>query len=357
MTLRRRILLYYLFTLAISFVIIGCWSWFEFNEQQEVMRHDGVKAALKESPLWEAFEIILFGGLPALLLGILGGGLLMRHALRPIETLTTDLEKTDASNLAEPVIRSGNGDELDRMSAVFNSMKQRLGISFNQAREFTLHASHELKTPLTIMHGTLEQMLEDKETLGVNRDRIASMLEEVQRLAAIVGQLAFLAKADADQLTFAHELVALDVLVSELEEDTQMLAASANITVAMTTCEPVFVSGDRMRLRQLLLNLADNAVKYNQENGSITLSLRAQDQQAVFQISNTGPVLAPDLRARIFERFFRGDAAHGTAVEGCGLGLSIAQSITQAHGGSIVMSTMDNGQTQMTLKLPATDLL
>lgn len=352
MTLRRRILLYYLFTLAISFVIIGCWSWFEFNEQQEVMRHDGVKAALKESPLWEAFEIILFGGLPALFLGILGGGLLMRHALRPIETLTTELEKTDASNLAEPVIRSGNGDELDRMSAVFNSMKQRLGISFNQAREFTLHASHELKTPLTIMHGTLEQMLEDKETLGVHRDRIASMLEEVQRLATIVGQLAFLAKADADQLTFAHELVALDLLVRELEEDTQMLAASANITVAMTTCEPVFVSGDRMRLRQLLLNLADNAVKYNQENGSITLSLRAQDQQAIFQIINTGPALAPELRTRVFERFFRGDAAHASVVEGSGLGLSIAESIAHAHGGSIVFEVTTDGHTCITLRLP-----
>ncbi len=352
MTLRRRILLYYLFTLSISFVIIGFWSWFEFDEQQEVIRHDGVKAALRESPLQEALEVLLLGGVPALLLGMLGGGLLMRHALHPIEALTTELEKTDASNLAEPVIRSGNGDELDRMSAVFNTMKQRLGISFNQAREFTLHASHELKTPLTILHGTLEQMLEDQETHGVHRDRIASMLEEVQRLDSIVGQLAFLAKADADQLTFAHEPVALNVLVSELEEDTQMLAASANITVVMTACEPVCVNGDRMRLRQLLLNLADNAVKYNQEDGTITLSLRAQDQQAVFQISNTGVALAPELRTRVFERFFRGDAAHSNSLEGSGLGLSIAESITNAHGGSISMDASGDGHICITLRLP-----
>lgn len=352
MTLRRRILLYYSITVSLSLVIVGYWSWFEFDEQRNEAVSGGAEAALKHDPLEETLEIILYGGLPAILLGIIGGGLLMRRALRPIEELTEALEKTDASNLEEPVTRSGNGDELDRMSAVFNAMKQRLGISFNQAREFTLHASHELKTPLTIMHGTLEQMLEDKSTPATQRDRTATMLEEVQRLATIVGQLAFLAKADAGQLSIAHESVALDALVNELVEDTQMLAASANITVTLVQCDPVKVSGDRMRLRQLLLNLADNAVKHNQPNGSITLSLRAQDQHAVFEITNTGPVLAPELRARVFERFFRGDAAHGTTVEGSGLGLSIAQSIIQAHGGSIIMAATADDRTSITLRLP-----
>ncbi len=307
---------------------------------------------MKHDPLLETAEIILFGGLPAILLGIIGGGLLMRRALRPIEDLTVVLEKTDASNLAEPVSRSGNGDELDRMAAVFNGMKQRLGVSFTQSREFTLHASHELKTPLTIMHSTLEQMLGDAITPATHRERVASMLEEVQRLSSIVGQLSFLAKADAGLLTFAHEAVALDELVRDLTEDTTMLAASASIAVTLSRCEPVKVSGDRMRLRQLLLNLADNAVKHNQQGGSITLSLRVQDQHAVFQITNTGPVLPPELRARVFERFFRGDAAHGTTVEGSGLGLNIAESITQAHGGSIVMDVAEGDHTCITLRLP-----
>ncbi len=352
MTLRRRILLFYSITLSLSLVIVGFWSWFEFHEQRNVALHGGVEAALKHDPLLETFEIILFGGLPAILLGIFGGSLLMSRALRPIEELTVVLEKTDASNLAEPVQRSGNGDELDRMTAVFNGMKQRLGVSFTQARDFTLHASHELKTPLTIMHSTLEQMLGDAITPTAHRERVTSMLEEVQRLSTIVGQLAFLAKADAGLLTFAHETIALDELVRDLTEDTTMLAASASITVTLATCEPVKVSGDRMRLRQLLLNLADNAVKHNQHSGSITLSLRAQDQHAIFQITNTGPVLPPELRARVFERFFRGDAAHGTTVEGSGLGLSIAESITQAHGGSIVMDVAEGDHTCITLRLP-----
>lgn len=353
MTLRRRILLFYSITLSVSLVIVGYWSWFEFNEQRNVALHGGVEAALKHDPLLETLEIILFGGLPAILLGLIGGGLLMRRALRPIEDLTVVLEKTNASNLAEPVQRSGNGDELDRMTTVFNGMKQRLGVSFTQAREFTLHASHELKTPLTIMHSTLEQMLGDAITPAAHRERVASMLEEVQRLSSIVGQLAFLAKADAGLLVFAHETVALDELVRDLTEDTTMLAASANITVTLSTCQPVKVSGDRMRLRQLLLNLADNAVKHNQQGGSITLSLHAEDGHACFQIINTGPVLVPELRSRVFERFFRGDAAHGTTVEGSGLGLSIAASITQAHAGSIVMDATAAGRTCVTLRVPS----
>ena len=353
MTLRRRILLYYSITLGISLLIVGGMSWFEFEEQRHAVIHQGVASAWQESPLVETFEIVLFGGLPAVLLGIIGGSLLIRRALRPIEELTLELEKTDASNLTEPVARSGNGDELDRMTAVFNGMKQRLGVSFTQAREFTLNASHELKTPLTIMHGTLEQMLEDKTTPAVHRERTASMLEEVQRLASIVGQLAFLAKADAGQLSIAQESVDLDALVSELDEDTLMLAGSANISLAFTACEPVKVRGDRMRLRQLLLTLADNAVKHNQEGGSITLSLHAQDQQAIFQITNTGPALPDDLRARVFERFFRGDLAHNSAIESSGLGLSIAKSIVEAHQGSIRYDVLPDARTRVTVVLPA----
>lgn len=353
MTLSRRILLVYSVTLSLSLLIVGFWSWFEFEEQRNIVLHHGAEAAWKESPVEEAFEIILFGGLPAGLLGIIGGTLLIRRALRPIEELTEALEKTNTSNLSDPVPRSGSHDELDRMTAVFNDMKQRLGAAFTQAREFTLHASHELKTPLTIMHTSLEQMLGDADLPSQHRERVASMLEEVQRLSSIVGQLAFLAKADAGLLAIVRSPVAFDDLVRDVAEDATILGAGASITVFIGDCVPVSVEGDRMRLRQLLLNLADNAVKHNQPDGSITISLRRESDSACLQISNTGPVLSTELRARVFERFFRGDAAHGTEVEGSGLGLSIAESIARAHGGVIVFDVTPDGRTCVTLTLPA----
>lgn len=355
MTLRQRILLYYSITLSLSLVIVGYWSWFEFNEQRDEALRGGAEAALKHDPLEETFEIILYGGLPAILLGILGGGLLMRRALRPIEELTEALERTDVSNLDNSVARSGNGDELDRMTAVFNRMKERLGLSFTQAREFTLNASHELKTPLTIMYGTLEQMITREEAAEPERERIASLLEEVQRLSSIVSQLSFLARADAGLLPSAREPVALHELVRDLAEETVMLATGLEIRVTLSDCKSVRVAGDKMRLHQLLLNLADNAVKYNERGGSIEMALYQRGQEVLLTLINTGPALPPDLRRRVFERFFRGDLAHNGAIEGSGLGLSIAQSIVEAHQGSIHYDVLPDERTQVTVVFPALD--
>ena len=352
MTLRRRILFYYAVTLSLSLVIVGYWSWFEFNEQRNVVLHGGVEAALKESPLQESLEIILFGGLPAILLGIAGGALLMRRALRPMEDLTSALENTDVSNLSEQVPRSGNGDELDRMTAIFNRMKERLGLSFTQTREFTLNASHELKTPLTIMHATLEQMLTTESPAVQTKEKITSMLEEVQRLSTIVGQLTFLAKADAGMLATTREAVALHELVRDVAEEAAILGGNADITVRITQIEPVIVQGDPMRLRQLLLNLADNAVKYNEPRGTIQLAVRKQNDRAVLAIINTGPALPPELSVRVFERFFRGDLAHASIIEGSGLGLSIAKSIVEAHQGEIRYEILPDQHTRVTVSLP-----
>lgn len=353
MTLLRRILLYYTLTLLASLVLIGFWSWSEFEDQLHNIREHGVDAvAVHNGPLEEAMEIVVYAGLPALLLGLVSGVLLMRRALRPIEDLTAALEKTNVSNLAAPVPRSGNGDELDRMAVVFNGMKERLGLSFTQTREFTLHASHELKTPLMIMHGTLERMLTEEASAELTRERTASMLEEVQRLSTIVGQLTFLARADAGLLAAAKETVALHELVRDLAEETAILGSGNSIHVRITACTEAVLKGDRMRLRQLLLNLADNAVKYNVPHGSIDISLRRQGTDAVFTIWNTGLVLSPASAARVFERFYRGDPAHSYQIEGTGLGLSIARSIAEAHQGHIKFEILPDQRTQVTLSLP-----
>lgn len=353
MTLFRRILLYYVLTLLGALAVVGYWSWVEFGNQLERIRVGGLEAvSVSNAPLEEALELVLYAGLPAVLIGIIGGALFVRRSLRPIQVLTEALEKTDVTNLSDPVARSGNGDELDRMAAVFNGMKQRLELSFTQSREFTLHASHELKTPLTVMHATLEQMLDGRDE-APSKERVASLLEETQRLSGIVGQLTFLARADAGLMESESEDVALDELVHDLADEMAILGSGSEISVKLAECQPVTIRGDRMRLRQLLLNLADNAVKYNQPGGAVEISLRLMENRAVFTITNTGQTLAPELVARVFDRFFRGDPSHNRNIDGSGLGLSIAKSIVEAHQGEISYQVLPDRKTRVSVSLPA----
>jgi len=353
MTLLQRIILFYTLALLGSLGLVGYWSWAEFHNQIVRVRDGGIEAVTNQNgPFEEALEIVVYAGLPAVLLGVIVGVFLMHRALRPIHDLTVALEKTDVSNLTEPVMLSGSGDELDRMAAVFNRMKDRLGASFTQSREFTLHASHELKTPLTILHGTLEQMLAPNMVGELAREKVVSMIEEVQRLSGIVGQLSFLARADAGQMPLSFEILALDELVQDLAEETVVLASSRSINVSLGECAPCRLKGDRMRIRQLLLNLADNAVKHNLPGGRVVIRLACENGRALFEIENTGSLLQPDQQPRVFERFFRGDAAHGSGTDGSGLGLSIAQSIVHAHDGEITFSTLPGNKTRVTVSLP-----
>ncbi|HEY4952877.1 MAG TPA: HAMP domain-containing sensor histidine kinase, partial [Verrucomicrobiae bacterium] len=244
-----------------------------------------------------------------------------------------------------------NGDELDRLTEVFNAMTGRLAGSFQRIREFTLHASHELKTPLTVMRGELETALREETLNPLQKERLLSQIDEIERLAKIVDGLTLLTKADAGQIKLNYESVRLDDLVRENFADAKILAQPQNLQVNLAACEEVLISGDRHRLRQLLLNLTDNAIKYNQPNGTVTISLRRVDDFSELKIENTGAGIAPELQPRVFERFFRGDLSHGDAVEGCGLGLSIAQWIVTAHNGSIQFASEPDKLTVVTVRL------
>ena len=282
-----------------------------------------------------------------------GGWWLMRKALSPVAALTQAAERINERNLSEQLPRTGNGDELDRLTEVFNGMTARLNDSFTRIREFTLHASHELKTPLTVLCGETETALRDESLTPAERERCASQLDELRRLTRIVDGLTLLAKADAGQITLAMEPVRLDELVRDNFADAQILAEPQGVRVELAACEEITVRGDRHRLRQLLLNLADNAVKYNQPQGQVTMALRRAGDSAEFTIANTGPGIPPESLPRVFDRFFRGDPAHSSAVDGCGLGLSIAQWIAQAHGGAIDIASELGKLTRVTVRLPA----
>lgn len=357
MKIRTRLTLWYAAILFVATATIAGIVYHDVTEEKRELHKSEAEAkedAAESEGFSDAMKLVLWCGLPATIIGLAGGWFLMRKALGPVTALTQSVEKIDEGNLRQQLPRSGNGDELDRLTEVFNRMTGRLDTSFQRIREFTLHASHELKTPLTVMRGEIETALREENSTGQQRERLQSQLEEIQRLGTIVDALTLLTKADAGQVTLELKSVCLDELVREAHEDAKILAQSQGIDVCLKDCEPVTVQGDRHRLRQLLLNLTDNAIKYNQANGTVTIRLaRSSGKMAELTITNTGPGIPAEKLPRVFDRFFRCDESHNSAKDGCGLGLSIVQWIVSAHGGSVAISSEPGKITTVTVRLPA----
>ena len=349
MTIRARLTFWYAGILFASVLVITGATYYKFRHEEALINASNGRVV--ENDAWEdALSITLTCAVPAALVGLAGGWLLMRKAMAPVAALTEGAARIHESNLHGQLPRTGNRDELDRLTEVFNAMTARLNHSFNRIREFTLHASHELKTPLTVMHGELETAL--REEGAQHRERLLSQLDEVQRLTKIVDGLSLLTKADAGLINLKREPLRLDELARDSYADAQILAQPCQVKVELRRCEEISLPGDRHRLRQLLLNLTDNAIKYNQPGGSVAIDLHRAANFAELSISNTGAGIPEEMQTRVFDRFFRGDESHNSAVEGCGLGLSIAQWIVTAHGGSIELKSRPDQLTTFTVRLP-----
>lgn len=355
MSIRARLTLWYAAVMFVCLLLMGVLTYREFApEPRRGLRNEIARPEQEDDTddLVETLRILLWCGVPAGLLALGGGWWLMRQALAPVTALTQTAERITERNLGEQLPRSGRGDEFDRLTEVFNAMTARLQDSFARIRDFTLHASHELKTPLTVLCGETETALRDESLSPTERERAVSQLDELRRLARIVDALTLLARADAGLVALALAPVRLDELVREAFADTQVLALAPGHRVELTACDETTVHGDAHRLRQLLLNLADNAVKYNEPHGSISMALRRSGDAVLFTIANTGPGIAPESLPRVFDRFFRGESTHSSRTDGCGLGLSIAQWIVAAHSGTIRIESVPSEFTIVTVRLP-----
>ena len=288
----------------------------------------------------------------ALGVSVFGGLALAHKSLQPVDEITTRARRITAENLDQTLPVRNVNDEIGRLTATFNEMIQRLHDSFAQVRQFSADASHELRTPLTVMRGEIELALRGRLKPQEYRTVLESSLEEIVRMTSITDNLLLLAKAEQGTLDVHFSEVDLQNLVNELFEDSEVLAEQKHIAVRLQENAPITIVGDRDRLRQLFLNLVDNAIKYTPEGGSVTLTARRQNGTALFQVHDTGIGIPAEETDKIFNRFYREDKARSREQGGTGLGLSIAKWIAELHRGTITVSSEVNKGSTFTVTLP-----
>jgi signal transduction histidine kinase len=341
MKIRTRLTLWYAGMLLGSLLLMGGVLHYELVGEYE-------RGRPPESPSVKIADILFFYGLPTVAVLVLGGSWLMHRAMRPVEALTAGAERVHAGNLSERIPRTGRGDDLDRLAEVFNAMLARIEAGTASVRDFALHASHELKTPLTILSAETELALNDPGTPAPERLRLRSQMDELRRLGRLVDALGLVAKADAGIPVIAWERTDFDGLVRQAVEDVRILGGPLGIVVELAHCDDAPLDGDPAGLRQVLLNLLDNAVKHNTPGGWVRVELRATSEDAILLIDNSGDTIPAELVPRLFERFVRGT---GSAA-GSGLGLNIAKTIIEAHGGTIRYAAPQLGTVRFAVQLP-----
>ena len=292
-------------------------------------------------------------GLPVIVLvAAVGGYVLVTKALQPVAQMATKAEMITQHNLSERLPSPQTGDELERLSRSLNHMITRLDDAFLNSRRFVADASHELRTPMSVIRGELESIAQSPGLSPESTERLNSLLEEVERLSKLVERLFTLSRLDAGEAQSEWIRFDLGSLVATASSQMSQLADDKSLKLVCENPEAVFVNGDRFRLKQVVVNLLDNAIKYTPDGGSILLRVSQEADEAILEVSDTGIGIPEDALPHVFDRFFRVDRMRSRFPEGAGLGLAIVKAICSAHAGEIsVTSTLGKG-TSFKVRLP-----
>jgi heavy metal sensor kinase len=286
------------------------------------------------------------------LLATAGGYWLMRRSLQPVDEVTQKAEGITSTNLSQrlPVIRTG--DELERLSIALNRMIARLEDAFQQANRFSADASHELRTPLTILQLELEGMAHNRQLAPELLDQIGSALEETQRLSKIVENLLTITRLDAGEARMEKVRLDMGQLARETSEQMKLLADEKSISLYCDCDEGVYVEGDRYRLKQVIVNLLDNAIKYTPERGEVAIRVHTKERSAVLEVSDNGTGISAEALPHIFKRFYRADRARSRDSGGAGLGLAIVKAICAAHDAEITVASTEREGARFVVEIP-----
>jgi heavy metal sensor kinase len=283
----------------------------------------------------------------------LGGYWLTGRAMSPVHDLVRSTRDISERNLSQRIAVPAARDELQELAHTMNAMLARLEAAFTRMTRFTADASHELRTPITVIRTTAEVILERERSPGELEEMVGLIVRESETTSALIEQLLTLARADADTERLKSETLDLRGLVEEVGAAGRTLAEARGVHWALQVAEqPVVVLGDRAHLRRLLLILIENACRYTETDGAVRLRLDVQHEDAVIEVTDTGIGIPADELAQVFDRFYRASNARFFHAEGNGLGLPIARWIATTHGGTLTaQSTLGSG-TCMSVRLP-----
>jgi signal transduction histidine kinase len=303
--------------------------------------------------------------IPILILAAVGGYLLMKQPLRPLVVLTDKAANIGLRELGERLPVIPTGDELERLTHSLNGMIDRLEDALNHNHRFSADASHELRTPLTIMRGEIEEMLRIEELPPQAVGNLVSTLDEIDRMSRIVNSLMVITRLDSGSERMDMEVLDLSSLVRNTMDHMRLLADEKGLPLTCACDGDVYIHASPMRIKQVLVNLIDNAIKYSLPSeallessapelagGGVDVTVFASGTTALLRVADRGVGIAPEVLPHVFERFYRADFARSRVAGGVGLGLAIVKAIVVAHEGSVsITSTLGQGSTVL-VELP-----
>lgn len=310
----------------------------------------------------ESLREILYWVVPvALVMAGLGGWFLARKSLAPVRAMSERAREIGAGNLDRRLPVANPRDELGRLAVTFNQLLERLSAAFSQQRQFMADASHELRTPLSVIRAAAEVTLERARRDGDEyRDAIKMMGEQTRRLTRIVEDMFTLARADAGRYPIRKSKFYVDELIEEAARAAGVLASGKDVRIEISNLPESLYHGDEDLMRQMILNLLDNAVKHTSPGGAVRLSLARSGQSYRIEVADTGGGIPLAAQSHIFERFYRASKARSRDERGngsgAGLGLAIARWIAEAHAGSLVLARSDEKGSLFAVTLPITDI-